>query len=101
MKIATFPPTDRHGLLERFDYVHNVMKIPHDQILQSPEVLSSRRYRLKQRHSFLKFLGKDQYDASKPGFVSLKSLVEGTDTEFVVNVCKASPQTYDNFLKTL
>lgn len=77
------------------------MKIPHDQILQSPEILSSRRYRLQQRHGFLKFLGKDQYDATKPGYIPLKSLVEGTDTEFVLNICKSSPQTYDNFLKTL
>lgn len=77
------------------------MKIPHELILQSPEILTSRRFRLQQRHGFLKFLGKDQYDATKPGYVSLRSLVEGTDNEFVINVCKSLPQTYDNYLKTL
>jgi len=88
-------------LLERFDYIHNVMKIPHDKILQSPEILTSRRHRLKQRHDFLRLIGKLQFDETKPGYISLKSFVEGNDKDFVLNVCKSSLETYDNFLKTL
>jgi len=88
-------------LLERFDFIHNVMKIPHDKILQTPEILLSRRHRLKQRHDFLRLIGKLQFDETKPGYISLKKFVEGNDKDFVLNVCKSSLETYDNFLKTL
>lgn len=77
------------------------MKLSHDKILESPEILTSRKYRLKQRYEFLKSIGKAQFDETKPGYISLKSLVEGTDPEFVQNVCKSTLETYDNFLKTL
>lgn len=77
------------------------MKIPHDKILKSPEILTSRLHRLKERHEFLKFIGKVQFDETKPGYISFKSFVEGTDKDFVLNVCKSSVATYDNFLKTL
>lgn len=93
--------TDHEELIERFDYVHNIMKFSHEKILQSPEILTSRKYRLKQRHGFLKSLGKAQYDETKPGYISIKSLVEGTDKEFVENVSKSSLETYNNFMKTL
>lgn len=96
-----FHSIDHEELIERFDYVHNVMKISHDEILRSPEILTSRRHRLKQRYEFLKFLGKVEFSERKAGYISLKSLVEGTDKDFVLNVCKSSLETYDNFLKTL
>lgn len=92
---------DHEELIERFDYIHNKMKISHDRILQSPEILTSRRHRLRQRHEFLKFLGRDQFDETKPGFISFKSFVEGNDKDFVLNVCKSSLGIYDDFLKTL
>lgn len=92
---------DHEELIERFDYVHNKMKIPQDRILQSPEILTARRHRLRQRHEFLKFLGKDQFDETKPGFISFKSFVGGNDKDFVLDVCKSSVETYDDFLKTL
>lgn len=77
------------------------MKLNHDKILQTPEVLFSRTQRLKERHEFLKLLGKDQYDETKPLYISPKAIVEGTDADFVLKVCDSSPETYDNFLKTL
>lgn len=93
--------TDHTELIERFAYINNTMKISHKQILQSPEILSSRLYRLKQRFGFLKFLGKAQFDPTQPGFISFRSFVEGTDKDFVFNVAKSSLETYDDFLKTL
>ena len=93
--------SDPQELVERFDFIHNVMKLSHDQILKAPYILSSRQFRLKQRFGFLKFIGKAQLDETKPGYISLKSFVEGTDKEFVLNVCNSSIETYDNFLKTL
>lgn len=77
------------------------MKISHEKILKSPEILTSRRHRLEQRFRFLKFLGKVQFDETKPVYISFKALVEGTEQEFVLHVCKSSLETYDNFLKTL
>jgi len=88
-------------LRERFDYVNNKMKISHDKILQSPEILTSRVHRMRQRHEFLKFLGKAQFDHTKPGYISLRSFIEGTDKDFILGICKSSLRVYDDFLKTL
>jgi mTERF domain-containing protein, mitochondrial len=93
--------TDTEEIAERFDFVHNRMNVSHDKIIQSPELLTTRRQRLRERHGFLKSLGKAQYDETKPGFVPFMDLVAGTDQAFVLNVCKSSLESYDNFLKTL
>lgn len=89
------------SLHERIDYVHNVMKIPHEQIVLQPSIILHRKYRIKQRHEFLQAIGKDQYDCKKPLYVSLDDLVGGTDLEFVINVAKSTVATYDAFLRTL
>jgi len=93
--------TGHDELGERFDYVHNVMKLSHDKILQTPDLLLYRRHKLRQRHQFLKFLGKDQFDETKSLFIPLKTLLLGSDKDFVINVCDSTPAIYDNFLKTL
>ncbi|XP_001653246.2 transcription termination factor 3, mitochondrial [Aedes aegypti] len=88
-------------LLHRFDYVHRRMQVPHREILKTPEILESRDHRIKQRHGFLKFLGKAQYDPQKDLYISLKSLVEGTDEEFVIHTAKSNMECFENYLKTL
>ncbi|XP_055598205.1 transcription termination factor 3, mitochondrial [Uranotaenia lowii] len=91
-----------HGNLNsRFDFVHRHMQISHEDILSFPEILLSRDYRLKQRHGFLTFLGKAQYNPRKELYISLKTLVEGSDEEFVLDVAKSSMECYNNYLKTL
>lgn len=87
-------------LKERFHYVHNIMKISHDAILKQPSVLGNRLYRTKQRHEFLQSLNKAQYDPKLPGYVSLVSLVVGTDAQFCKNVAKTSVETFNTFLKS-
>lgn len=77
------------------------MQISNEKIVQEPECLLTREFRLKQRHQFLTYLGKAQYDPTKDLYVSLKSLVVGTDLEFVLNVAKTSIDVYDSFLRTL
>lgn len=96
-KLFTTLPED---LKERFHYVHNIMKISHDRILMQPGVLESRLYRTKQRHEFLTSLNKAQYNPKKPGYVSLISLVSGTDVDFCKNVAKTSIETFNTFLKS-
>ncbi|KAG0717104.1 Transcription termination factor 3, mitochondrial [Chionoecetes opilio] len=89
------------SLLRRFDFAHNHMGLPHTQLVQFPEVLLTRDYKLKERHGFLKHLGRDQYDPCEPNYVSPKALVSGTDAEFCTNLAKSSVQAYNDFLKTL
>jgi len=88
------------ALKSRFDFVHNVMGIPHEQILQQPDVLLFREFIVRQRHNFLKELGKAQYDPTLPNYVSLESLVHGSDVEFCRNVAKTSLEVFNAFLKT-
>uniref|UniRef100_A0A182IJ00 Transcription termination factor 3, mitochondrial n=1 Tax=Anopheles atroparvus TaxID=41427 RepID=A0A182IJ00_ANOAO len=89
------------ALQYRFDYVHRRMKISHADILKTPDLLLTRDFRIKQRHGFLKFLGKVQYDPKKELYIPLKSLAEGTDEEFVTEIAKSNMECFNRFLKTL
>ncbi|KAK7070174.1 mTERF [Halocaridina rubra] len=89
------------SLMRRFDYAHNVMGLSHVQIIEFPKILTSRDFILKQRHGFLKLIGRDQYDCSKPNYVSPDTLTGGTDIEFCTNICKTSVQDFNNYIKTL
>ncbi|XP_055380774.1 transcription termination factor 3, mitochondrial [Condylostylus longicornis] len=92
---------NREEIVERFDYAHNNMKLSHELILLYPHILTSRLFRIKERHKFLKYLGKAQYDMNEGQFISPKQLVEGTDEYFVKNICNSSMEEYENFLRTL
>ncbi|KAL5276522.1 MTERFD1 family protein [Megaselia abdita] len=92
---------DHSLLVERFSYAHDEMKLSHEMILNFPHILTSRQFRVEQRHKFLKFLEKAQYDPKKDLYVSPKALVEGTDLDFVLNVAKSDLVTFDAFLRTL
>ncbi|XP_049850096.1 transcription termination factor 3, mitochondrial isoform X2 [Schistocerca gregaria] len=89
------------SLLSRFHFVHNVMKVPHEQIAASSKILTCREFRVRQRHLFLVALNRAQYNPKKESYISLENLVSGTDTEFCDTIAKASVQTYNEFLKTL
>ncbi|XP_037073021.1 LOW QUALITY PROTEIN: transcription termination factor 3, mitochondrial-like [Pollicipes pollicipes] len=91
----------RSTVQERLQFLHNVMGLPHRLIAESPNVLTFRQWRVRQRHLMLNMLGRDQYDRSRPGFVSLDSLVGSTDEQFCRDVAKVPVATYNEFLKTL
>ncbi|XP_050334221.1 transcription termination factor 3, mitochondrial [Bactrocera neohumeralis] len=91
---------DSDLLIERFAYAHQTMKLSHDMLIQFPEVLSSREFRLRQRHEFLVTLGRAQYDPEKDLYISPRDLVSGNDYHFVRNVAKSDLETYELFLKT-
>lgn len=91
---------DSDMLIERFAYAHQTMKLSHDMLIQFPEVLSSREFRLRQRHEFLVTLGRAQYDPEKDLYISPRDLVSGNDYHFVRNVAKSDLETYELFLKT-
>lgn len=84
-----------------FDYVHNVMKLSHEQIVDFPEILRSREFRVKQRHLFLELLGRAQYNPNLEGYVSPKAVVSGTDSEFCQIVAKSSVEAFNIFLKSI
>ncbi|KAJ6631717.1 Transcription termination factor 3, mitochondrial [Pseudolycoriella hygida] len=89
------------SLASRLDYVHNVMKISHEQIVQSSEILQFREHKIKQRHEYLKLLGRAQYDPTKDLYVSLSKLVHGTDSEFAMDVANTSLREFEMFLRQM
>nr|XP_027209981.1 transcription termination factor 3, mitochondrial-like [Penaeus vannamei] len=92
-----------HGpsLLRKFDYLHNEMGLSHSVLVKFPKILQSREFRIKQRHQYLKTLGRAQYDPQKPNYVSPASLVEGSDLKFCSDIAKSTVHDYNLFLKTL
>lgn len=90
---------DHSLLVERFSYAHEVMQLSHEMILSFPQILTSRQFRVEQRHKFLQMLEKAQYNPKQDLYVSPKDLVEGTDFDFVTKVAKSDMITFDAFLR--
>ncbi|XP_068239939.1 transcription termination factor 3, mitochondrial [Palaemon carinicauda] len=92
-----------HGvsLMRRFDYIHNEMGLAHSHIVEFPNILTHRDFKIKQRHKYLKLIGRDQFDPSKPNYISPDSFVAGDDIAFCTNVAKSPVIEFNNFLKTL
>ncbi|XP_041624910.1 transcription termination factor 3, mitochondrial isoform X3 [Vulpes vulpes] len=92
---------NKRKLTETFDYVHNVMSIPHHLIVRFPQVFNTRLFKVKERHLFLTYLGRAQYDPTKPNYISLDKFVSVPDEIFCEEIAKASVQDFEKFLKTL
>uniref|UniRef100_A0A8C0P9U7 Transcription termination factor 3, mitochondrial n=2 Tax=Canis lupus TaxID=9612 RepID=A0A8C0P9U7_CANLF len=92
---------NKRKLTETFDYVHNVMNIPHHLIVRFPQVFNTRLFKVKERHLFLTYLGRAQYDPTKPNYISLDKFVSVPDEIFCEEIAKASVQDFEKFLKTL
>lgn len=91
----------KNHLLQRFDYIHNTMEINHDRIVLESQVLTSRLFRIKQRHEYLKYLNRAQYDPKKANYISLLKLVSGDDSEFCTDVAKTSVEMFNSYLKAV
>ncbi|XP_036904132.1 transcription termination factor 3, mitochondrial [Sturnira hondurensis] len=100
-KIPKMLTANKRKLTEIFDYVHNVMSIPHHIIVRFPQVFNTRLFKVKERHLFLTYLGRAQYDPAKPNYISLDKLVSMPDEIFCEEIAKASIQDFEKFLKTL
>uniref|UniRef100_A0A8D0BKK9 Transcription termination factor 3, mitochondrial n=1 Tax=Salvator merianae TaxID=96440 RepID=A0A8D0BKK9_SALMN len=92
---------NKKKLTETFDYLHNVMGIPHSIMVHFPQVFNSKLLRIKERHLFLKYLGRAQYDPKEPSYISLEKLVALPDGVFCAEVAKATAEDFQIFLKTL
>ena len=88
------------GFKERFDIIHNVMGIPHQRIADFPDVLLTRAFKLKERHEYLVFLNRAQYDPKKPNFISLQDIATTNDQDFCQRCAKTSVAQFNDFLKT-
>ncbi|XP_077023389.1 transcription termination factor 3, mitochondrial [Tamandua tetradactyla] len=100
-RIPKMLTANKRKLTETFDYVHNVMKIPHHIIVRFPQVFNTKLLKVKERHLFLTYLGRAQYDPVKPNYISLDKLVSIPDEIFCQEIAKASVQDFEKFLKTL
>ncbi|XP_030830492.1 transcription termination factor 3, mitochondrial [Strongylocentrotus purpuratus] len=87
-------------LIATFDYLHNVMEIPHKLLLKSPQVFLGQVNRVKDRHKYLTLIGRNQYNPKDPGYVPLMSLFKLPDEAFCKDIARTSLQEYERFLKT-
>ncbi|XP_067392993.1 transcription termination factor 3, mitochondrial isoform X2 [Emydura macquarii macquarii] len=100
-KVPKILTANKRKLTETFDYLHNVMGIPHHILTKFPQVFNSKLLQVKERHMFLTFLGRAQYDPAQPNYISLDKLVSMPDEVFCTEIAKASVQDLEKFLKTL
>ncbi|KAM6214551.1 transcription termination factor 3, mitochondrial [Rhynchocyon petersi] len=100
-RIPKMLTANKRKLTETFDYVHNVMNIPHHILVKFPQVFNTRLFKVKERHLFLSYLGRAQYDPVKPNYISLDRLVSIPDEIFCEEIAKASVKDFEKFLKTL
>ncbi|KFD58993.1 hypothetical protein M514_00156 [Trichuris suis] len=86
-------------LSKSFNYLHNVIGFSHETMLSWPRCLREKKQKIQARHEWLKQIKRDQYDRTKPNFVSIEAMLNGNDETFCSNVAKCSLRAYDEFLK--
>ncbi|CAF0737351.1 unnamed protein product [Didymodactylos carnosus] len=84
-----------------FDFLFNEMNMKHERLLEYPPVLKQSFQCLRSRCLYLKSIKRDQFDPSKPNFVSLKALCLDTHELFCTQVTKTSVKEYLEFCKTI
>merc|ERR1712071_485090 len=91
----------KQSLVNRFDYLHNVIEMDHETIMKFPAVLTCREFRLRQRHQFLRHLERDQYNPKLPNYVSPLHIISSSDSHFAFHVAKSSLLHFTDFCKTV
>lgn len=66
-----------------------------------PQVLNTKYLRIRERHMFLDYLGKAQYDPTLPNYISLDRLVSLPDETFCMTLALATLEDFYLFQKTL
>ncbi|KAM9385256.1 transcription termination factor 3, mitochondrial [Pholidichthys leucotaenia] len=92
---------NKRKLTQIFDFLHNTMKIPHHLITKFPQVFNTKYLRIRERHHFLEYLGKAQYDPDLPNYISLDRLVSLPDETFCSELALATLEDFYLFQKTL
>lgn len=65
------------------------------------QVLNSKYLRIRERHMFLKYLGRDQYDPDLPNYIALDRLVSLPDEAFCSELASTTLEDFYLFQKTL
>nr|XP_046273474.1 transcription termination factor 3, mitochondrial isoform X2 [Scatophagus argus] len=92
---------NKRKLTQIFDFLHNTMKVPHHLITKFPQVFNTKYLRVKERHLFLEYLGRAQYDPALPKYISLDRLVSLPDESFCTELALATLEDFYLFQKTL
>ncbi|XP_016136928.1 transcription termination factor 3, mitochondrial isoform X2 [Sinocyclocheilus grahami] len=92
---------NKRKLTQIFDFVHNTMDVPHSLVAKFPQVLNAKFIRIRERHLFLEYLGRAQYQPSQPNYISLDRLVFLPDDVFCSEVALATLEDFERFQKTL
>ncbi|KAG7500418.1 transcription termination factor 3, mitochondrial [Solea senegalensis] len=92
---------NKRKLTQIFDLLHNTMKVPHHLITKFPQVFNTKYLRIRERHLFLEYLGKAQYDPALPSYISLDCLVSLPDETFCTDLASASLEDFYLFQKTI
>uniref|UniRef100_A0A1A7XBT0 Transcription termination factor 3, mitochondrial n=1 Tax=Iconisemion striatum TaxID=60296 RepID=A0A1A7XBT0_9TELE len=92
---------NKKKLTQIFDFLHNTMKVPHHLITKFPQVFNTKFLRLRERHLFLEYLEKAQYDPELPNYISLDRLVSLPDETFCNELALATLDDFYLFQKTL
>lgn len=87
--------------MDRYDFISKQMKISNEQLIGRPKVLTCRLFQLRERHGFLKFLNRAQYDPKLDMYIALDDLVLGNDEQFAQNTARSTYSEFDAFLRTL
>lgn len=87
-------------------YYHNLCVIvsicdSYFPILVLLQVLNTKYLRIRERHMFLDYLGKAQYDPSLPSYIPLDRLVSLTDDTFCTTLAAATLDDFTEFQKTI
>eukprot|EP00062_Callorhinchus_milii_P003954 gi/632941837/ref/XP_007886088.1/ PREDICTED: mTERF domain-containing protein 1, mitochondrial [Callorhinchus milii] len=101
MKVPKMLVASKKKVTVVFDYLHNIMGIPHLLVTKFPQVFNAKLLRIKERHLFLEHLGRAQYDPVQPNYISLDKLVATPDEVFCVEIAKATLPDFEAFQKTL
>uniref|UniRef100_A0A3Q3JJJ8 Mitochondrial transcription termination factor 3 n=1 Tax=Monopterus albus TaxID=43700 RepID=A0A3Q3JJJ8_MONAL len=70
-------------------------------VKENLKVLNTKYLRVRERHLFLEYLGKAQYDSTLPNYISLDRLVSLPDETFCTQVALATVEDFYLFQKTL
>jgi mTERF domain-containing protein, mitochondrial len=84
-------------------YLTDLMKTKDANIAECPQILYMPLVQLRSRFSFLKHLNRNQFDPTKPNFVSLRDICDKKldDELFCKKVAKSTLEEFTNFLRTI